>query len=508
MRKALAASCFGLAALVATLAPAAAEKRVALIVGNSSYQHAPRLSNPGNDAGDMAAKLRSLGFEVVDGIDLGKRDMEKRIRAFSDILAGADVGLFYYAGHGLQVDGRNFLAPIDAELRAESDLDFEAVELELVLKQMVRNAPTSIVFLDACRDNPLATSLAKVSRSIAIGRGLARVETPASMMIVYATEPGKVALDGTGRNSPFTAALLRHIDTEGASISDVMIDVRNDVLKETGGQQRPFESASLTGKFYFKPRPETPVPSTAEEIASLRAEIARLQADQGALLKSQQEQLVEMQAKLAVKTGADSPPQAPATPSSTSPSPEPPRATAAPTPAEETKIAAVDSASPSTASPATPAENTAPAPLLETSDPKETAANMQTELKRLGCYSGRIGDGWGPQSRLALERFNELATLELPPEEPQTASLDALKAWKGPNCEIAAVTPKATPRPAAVPKKQAAPKKSTPSKAARPAPAPRAQAAKPRPKPSSSGSGSAEIDELKRMFPEGPWGKN
>jgi hypothetical protein len=145
--------------------------------------------------------------------------------------------------------------------------------------------------------------------------------------------------------------------------------------------------------------------------------------------------------------------------------------------------------------------------LPETSDPKEVAANMQTELKRIGCYSGRIGDGWGPQSRLAMERFNELATLELPPEEPQTASLDALKAWKGPNCEIAAVTPKATPRQAAVPKKQAAPKKSTPSKAAKPAPAPR-QAAKPRPKPSSSGSGSAEIDELKRMFPEGPWGKN
>jgi uncharacterized caspase-like protein len=507
MRNALAASCFGLAALVATLAPAAAEKRVALIVGNSSYQHAPRLSNPGNDAGDMAAKLRSLGFEVVDGIDLGKRDMEKRIRAFSDILAGADVGLFYYAGHGLQVDGRNFLAPIDAELRAESDLDFEAVELELVLKQMVRNAPTSIVFLDACRDNPLATNLAKVSRSIAIGRGLARVETPASMMIVYATEPGKVALDGTGRNSPFTAALLRHIGQEGASISDVMIDVRNDVLKETGGQQRPFESASLTGQFYFKPRPETPAPSTAEEIASLRAEIARLQADQGALLKSQQEQLIEMQAKLAVKTGADSapPPAASPSPSASPVAPqEPATATPASTPVEETKTAAVDSASPSTESPA-PAENTAPLP--ETSDPKEVAANMQTELKRIGCYSGRVGDGWGPQSRLALERFNDLATLELPPEEPQTASLDALKAWKGPNCEIAAVTPKATPRPAAVPKKQAAPKKSTPSKAARPAQAPR-QAAKPRPKPSSSGSGSAEIDELKRMFPEGPWGKN
>ena len=121
---------------------------------------------------------------------------------------------------------------------------------------MVRNAPTtSIVFLDACRDNPLAANLAQVGRSLDVGRGLARVEAAASMMIVYATEPGKVALDGTGRNSPFTGALLRHIDTEGASIGDVMIALRNDVLSETGGKQRPFESASLTGQFFFKPKP-------------------------------------------------------------------------------------------------------------------------------------------------------------------------------------------------------------------------------------------------------------
>ena len=490
MRKALAASCLGLAALAATLVPAAADKRVALVIGNSAYQHAPSLTNPGNDAGDMAAKLRGLDFQVVDGIDLGKRDMEKRIRAFADILAGADVGLFYYAGHGLQVDGRNFLAPIDAELRAESDLDFEAVELDLVLKQMVRNAPTSIVFLDACRDNPLAANLAKVSRSIDIGRGLARVETPASMMIVYATEPGKVALDGTGRNSPFTAALLRHIDSEGASISDVMIDVRNDVLKETGGAQRPFESASLTGQFYFKPRAETAAPSTADDIAALRAEIARLQANQDKLLKSQEEQLERLQAKLAGEEAADSAPQQPA---------------AAPSPAAETKTAAVENATPAAESAETPAQTAAPLPATPTRD--EIAADMQTELKRLDCYVGNIGDGWGRKSKLAVEEFNRISELDLPVEEPEAASLQALKAWKGPNCEVAAVTPKAAPAPAVSPKKQAAPKKSSPSKASRPAPAPRAQAAKPRPRPSTSDSGSAEINELQRMFPEAAWPK-
>ena len=256
MLKHFAASLVAVAALLSIIAPAAAEKRVALVIGNSAYENVPRLANPSNDASDIAAKLKGLGFEVIEGTDLGKRDMERRIRSFAEVLSGADVGLFYYAGHGLQVDQRNFLAPIDAQLKTESDLDFESVELDLVLKNMVRNARTSIVFLDACRDNPLAATLAQVSRSLDIGRGLARIETPASMMIVYATEPGKVALDGTGRNSPFTAALLRHIDTEGASISDVMIAVRNDVLSETGGKQRPFESASLTGQFFFKPRPE------------------------------------------------------------------------------------------------------------------------------------------------------------------------------------------------------------------------------------------------------------
>jgi uncharacterized caspase-like protein len=127
MLKRFAAGLFALAGLLAGIAPAAAEKRVALVIGNSAYENVPRLTNPSNDASDVAGKLKALGFEVVEGIDLGKRDMEKRIRAFAEQLSGADVGLFYYAGHGLQVDQRNFLAPVDALLKSESDLDFEAV---------------------------------------------------------------------------------------------------------------------------------------------------------------------------------------------------------------------------------------------------------------------------------------------------------------------------------------------------------------------------------------------
>jgi uncharacterized caspase-like protein len=277
--------------LFGALGPAAAEKRVALVIGNSAYQHTAALKNPSNDATDMAATLRQLGFDVIDGNDLTKEEMEQRIRAFAAKLAGADVGLFFYAGHGLQVDGKNFLAPVDAKLQSDTDLDFEAVELNLVLKQLERNSRISVVFLDACRDNPLASTLAATSRSVEIGRGLARIDKAIGMMIAFSTQPGNVALDGEGRNSPFTGALLHHIGTEGLSINDVMIDVRNDVLKATNGNQVPWENSSLTGQFFFKPaaRP-TVADKTAEaaaQIAALRKEIDKLQADQGARLAAQ-----------------------------------------------------------------------------------------------------------------------------------------------------------------------------------------------------------------------------
>jgi uncharacterized caspase-like protein len=271
MIKHLAACLTGLVVLLVALVPAAAEKRVALVMGNSAYQHTAPLKNPSNDATDMAEKLRQLGFDVIEGTDLSKDEMEQRIRAFADKLTGADVGLFFYAGHGLQIDGRNFLAPVDAKLRSDTDLDFEAVDLNLVLKQLERNSRISIVFLDAC-DNPLATILARNSRSLEIGRGLARIDKAVGMMIAFSTQPGNVALDGEGRNSPFTTALLRHIATDGASINDVMIDVRNDVLKATDGKQVPWENSSLTGQFFFKPAaPPTIADKSAETASQIEA---------------------------------------------------------------------------------------------------------------------------------------------------------------------------------------------------------------------------------------------
>jgi hypothetical protein len=231
-------------------------RRVALVIGNSAYIKTPELANPRNDARAVAEALAGLDFEVIEGFDLSKSDFDKRVLAFARKLKGADVGLFYYAGHGLQVNGRNFLVPVDAELEDEAALDFSMVELNTVLKQMERQPRTNLIFLDACRDNPLARNLSRSmgTRGGSVGKGLAGTSTGIGTMIVFATQPGNVAKDGTGDNSPFTTALLEFINSPGLNISTMMQRVRRSVIKATGGEQVPWNHSSLTGPFIFKPK--------------------------------------------------------------------------------------------------------------------------------------------------------------------------------------------------------------------------------------------------------------
>jgi uncharacterized caspase-like protein len=236
--------------------PAAAEKRVALVVGNSNYAQVGTLANPANDANDIASALKAAGFEVILGIDVDKREFDTKVRNFADILENADAAIFFYAGHGLQVAGRNFLLPVDARVQTERDLDFDAVNLDFILKQMElgRADKTNIVFLDACRDNPFTRNLARSmgTRSASIGKGLAQVDTGVGTFIAYSTQPGNVALDGTGRNSPFTAALAKRVREPDRNLTSVMIEVRKDVLAATGGKQVPWDHSALTGEFYFQ----------------------------------------------------------------------------------------------------------------------------------------------------------------------------------------------------------------------------------------------------------------
>lgn len=247
------------------IAPAAqAERRVALVVGNGAYRQAAPLANPANDARAVSAALQRLGFEVVAGVDLSNTALRDAIRRFADKLPGADVALFFFAGHGLQVAGENYLIPTDAVIGSEVDLDFNTVRMDFVLRQMERAPGVKIVFLDACRDNPFARELARSmgpTRSAALKRGLAEIGGGGGTIIAFATDPGSVAFDGTGRHSPFTAALLQHLEAPGVEIGLMLRRVTQDVYKATGARQRPWMNASLTGgEFYLKPGTATASP--------------------------------------------------------------------------------------------------------------------------------------------------------------------------------------------------------------------------------------------------------
>jgi hypothetical protein len=237
-----------------------AQRRVALVIGNGKYTHAARLPNPVRDAMAMAAVLDRLHFEVVSDTDLDLRKMgDLQARFEAKLRTKPDVAMLFYAGHGLQVRGKNYLIPVDAEISEMAHLSSRAILLNDVLEPMVEGAGASLIFLDACRDSPFSRNLTTTvgemtARSTAIRGGLAKIDNLLGTFIAFATAPDMVAFDGTGANSPFTSAMLKHIETPGLSIADMMIDVRNAVATETGGRQIPWDQSSLRARFYFQPK--------------------------------------------------------------------------------------------------------------------------------------------------------------------------------------------------------------------------------------------------------------
>ncbi|MFC3321605.1 caspase family protein [Mesorhizobium cantuariense] len=255
MRSDLIACCGGLfraaglaaLALLLTVTAASAERRVALVLGNSQYQHAAPLANPVRDAQAMAERLKKLDFEVFSGFDLTKLQTQATIAQFAKQGRGADIALFFYAGHGLQVSGKNYLLPVDAALEDETSLDFEAVSVDFVLRQMSRETSIRLVFLDACRD--LAEMLAKTAGGKGASSGLAEIPIEkggAGTLVAFAASPNQLAYDGSGEHTPFTSALLKHIGAPNVSITEAMNGVTSDVLKATAGKQRPWINVSLT----------------------------------------------------------------------------------------------------------------------------------------------------------------------------------------------------------------------------------------------------------------------
>jgi len=233
-----------------------AERRVALVVGNSNYKAANiSLSNPRNDAQDISAVLTNLGFEVVTTIDATKRDMDFALQRFARLATDADSALFFYAGHAMQFQGRNFLMPTDAELEDEISVRYQTVGLEEVRAALDRANGVKIMILDACRNNPLADRLQKTivgaSRSVSMSRGLARIDKTQGMVVAYATAADEVAQDGQGRNSPFTTALLKRLQEPGLEIEMMFRRVAYDVNAQTGGRQRPETYISLLSEYYL-----------------------------------------------------------------------------------------------------------------------------------------------------------------------------------------------------------------------------------------------------------------
>ncbi|MCP4753111.1 MAG: caspase family protein, partial [Proteobacteria bacterium] len=224
---------------------AAKERRIALVIGNSDYKIG-RLKNPVNDAGDMAGVLKERGFQVTLLRNASQRRMEKAIGTFGKDLRLGGVGLFFFAGHGMQVDGANYLIPIGANIEAEEDIRFESVDANRILAKMEKAGNRlNIVFLDACRNNPFARSFRSANK------GLAVMDAPSGSLISFATAPGRTASDGDGRNGLFTGYLLEYMNQPGLSLTAMMMEVRKKVLRDSDRKQTPWDVSSLTGDFYF-----------------------------------------------------------------------------------------------------------------------------------------------------------------------------------------------------------------------------------------------------------------
>ena len=261
-----------------SVSAAKADRRVAFVVGNGAYKNVAQLPNPPVDAKAMAATLRNVGFEVIEGSNLTRDQMTDKLLDFGRKAQGSDVAVFYYAGHGIAVGGSNYLLPIDADIKSEMDVKLgAAINIDLTLDQTMGDAKVKLVFLDACRDNPFAAKIKSNSatRSVNVQSGLAEMKSGEGTLIAFATGPGQTALDGQeGNNSPFTRALIDNITKPGVEIQQAMTSVRAQVNEETHKGQLPWGHTNLIGAVYLNPAQQTQVANAAPAAASGSAPVA------------------------------------------------------------------------------------------------------------------------------------------------------------------------------------------------------------------------------------------
>lgn len=437
----------------------AQDKRVALLIGNGAYEHVPTLRNPTNDATDVAATLRDVGFEVIEHSDQGQAAMLDTLRSFRRKASGAEIALIYYAGHGIEIDRQNYLIPVDAELQTYADINFEAVPLDMMIFAAGGAKRLSMVIVDACRNNPFAASIEPGNSTRSIGRGLSAVEPSKNTLVAYAAKEGTTAADGEGRNSPYAAALISSLKEPGLEVGLMMRQVRDAVLDQTNGAQEPFVYGSLSADRIFLNNARAIAPVEAEDVevqaalptatpepSSSRdagaAEIAYWQSIAGSTVAAELESYLAAypnglfadlaRSRLARLAPAPAEPQDPFKPLV-------PRV-------ETPPVAEVEPE---------------PAPLPERDLTRDEIRDLQTRLSVLGYKLGRADGLAGPRTRAAISAFEESADLPI----EGAASLSVLTALKDKVTEDDLAKWQATQARAAAPK--AAPKKTRPSQPAR-----------------------------------------
>jgi uncharacterized caspase-like protein len=418
--------------------PALAGKRVALVIGDSSYQSVAALTNPVNDAAAMADMLKNAGFDVVvSRRDLKSQDMRRALREFTDFARGADIAVIYFAGHGLEVDGSNYVVPIDALLERDADVDDEAVSLNRILLAAEPASKLRLIILDACRDNPFAKRMKRTLASRAISRGLVGVEANRpNTFIAFAAKEGSTAADGDAEHSPFTSALLKHLTRPGLDIRKAFGYVRDDVMSATGNQQEPYTTNSLGGNdVALVAAPETPhapsalVPNSnadirrdyelAERVGTMEVWNSFIEAHPSGfyadLAKAQRNKLSEQRGE---------------------PADDSKIVTAEPVKPPETRTGSAKPDEPAVAAlpPAPAAEPEPPKPAGPT--PQEISRSLQTELRRVGCKAGDIDDEWSASARKALSLFNENAGTKFDVKLASLDALDAVRAKPGRVCPL------------------------------------------------------------------------
>jgi uncharacterized caspase-like protein len=457
--------------------PAFAEKRVALVLGNSNYQNVAPLANPVNDSAKIAATLKDAGFDVVDSRrDMAAAETRRALRDFADRARDADIAVVYYAGHGIEVDGANYLIPVDARLERDTDIYDEGLSLDRILIAIEPAKKLRLVILDACRDNPFSRTMKRTVASRAIGQGLAKVEpTSPNVLIAYSAKAGSTAADGDGKNSPFTAALSHHLTKPGLDVRRAFGFVRDEVLKTTNNRQEPFVYGSLGGDDVpLVPAPRqapaaaaapTPAQSAQAEArrdyelalqignksalnaflaqypAGFYASLAKLQLDKIAaeetrVAATEKARLAEQERARLAAEGAKKSQQAKA-------EAEAKAAEQARVAAEKAKQLAQEQAAAAeqkrvAAESATADKTSAPAPadkdkavnvaaLAAGPSQADVTKSVQAELRRVGCLAGNADGNWNSVSQRSLTLFNRYAGTKL---DTKVASIDTLDTIK------------------------------------------------------------------------------